>query len=371
MRVALVHDWLTGTRGGERVLAALAELLPEPDVFTLLHVPGTSPAAIERLRITTSFIGALPGVRHYYRYCLPLFPSAVERLDLRGYDLVVSSSHCVAKSVRVPDGVHVSYCHTPMRYAWDQRSAYFHTGGAPYLRRLLISPMLERLRRWDARTAQRVNLFVANSENVRSRIARFYGMDARVVHPPVQVERFAPAAEREDRYVCAGALVPYKRVDLAVVAFNESGRPLLVVGDGPEYRRLRRVARPNITFAGQVADSEMAAILGRARALVMPMVEDFGITAVEAQAAGAPVLAFAAGGALETVVPGITGVFFGQQSTSSLNHAADRFERMSFDESVLRRHAAQFDGTAFRIGMRAALSTLVPTPRPRAVRAVV
>ena len=352
LRVALVHDWLTGTRGGERVLEALAGLLPHADLFTLFHVTGTAPAAVEALHIRTSFLDALPAIRHWYRYGLPLFPAAVERLDLRGYDLIVSSSHCVAKAVRPHGARHLCYCHTPMRYAWDQRDAYLGTGPTAAVKRALVAPALDRLRRWDADTVPRVHAFVANSEHVRGRIARFYGRDARVVHPPVAVERFAPAREREDVHVCAGALVPYKRIDLAVAAFNRSGRRLLVVGDGPEYRALRRNARTSIEFTGRVSDAELAGILGRARALVMPMVEDFGIIAVEAQAAGAPVIALGAGGALETVIDGETGVHFGAQTAEALADAVVRADRIDFDTALLRRSAQRFSSEVFAERMR-------------------
>lgn len=366
-RIALVHDWLTGMRGGERVLEALIALLPGADLFTLIHVPGSVPPAIEALNIRTSFVNSLPGVRHYYRYCLPLFPAAVERLDLSGYDLVVSSSHCVAKSVMTRGARHLCYCHTPMRYIWDQSDAYLGAGRGAALRRLMLAPATRRLRSWDAATAGRVDAFIANSEHVRRRIQLYYDRDAAVVHPPVAVDRFTPAAARDDVYVCAGALVPYKRVDLAVAAFNRSGRELLVVGDGPEYRSLRRSARRNVRFTGRVADAEMAVILGRARALVMPMVEDFGIIAVEAQAAGAPVIAYGAGGALETVADGVTGVHFRRQTPEAIEAAVIAAERREFDVAALQANAARFSVQAFESGMRAALADLShhvggPTP---------
>jgi len=364
-RVALVHDWLTGTRGGERVLEELANLFPAAHLYTLLHVPGSAPPAVEALPIHTSFVDALPGIRHYYRYCLPLFPAAIERLDLSGYDLVVSSSHCVAKAVRVPDGHHLCYCHTPMRYVWDQTGPYLGAGALGTLQRMLLTPAVRRMRRWDAATAGHVDTFVANSAHVQGRIRAYYGRAAQVVHPPVEVGRFRPALEREDVYVCAGALVPYKRTDLAVAAFNHSGRRLLVVGDGPRYRALRRAARPNVVFTGRVSDGEMAAILGRARGVIMPMVEDFGIAAVEAQAAGAPVLAYGAGGALETVVDGITGLHFHQQTPAAIEEAVRRAERLEFDPGALRANAERFGPAAFRAGMLGVLAS-VAEPRTAA-----
>lgn len=370
MRVALVHDWLVGMRGGERVLEQLIELLPGADLFTLLHVPGSVSVAISDRVHATSFIQQLPGAARHFRKLLPLFPAAVERLDLSGYDLVVSSSHCVAKGAHARGAVHVCYCHTPMRYVWDQYDAYM--GSA--LARALGRPVAARLRAWDRRSAVRVDRFVANSAHVRARIRHSYARDATVVHPPVDIDRFAPGSTRDDAYVCAGALVPYKRVDLAVAAFNESGRPLLVVGDGPEYARLRTLARDNIMFTGRVPDGELISILGRARALIMPMVEDFGIIAVEAQAAGTPVIAFRAGGVLDTVVPfagplperrrslsagAATGVFFDAQAPASLNAAVTTREGLEFQPSALRAHAERFAPHVFRAGMQAVLDDAV------------
>lgn len=351
MRVAFVHDWLTGTRGGERVLEQLALMFPDADLFTLFRVPGTAPHAVERLNIRTSPLDAVPGVHRFYRSLLPLLPAAVEALDLSGYDLVISSSHCVAKGVRARGAVHVCYCHTPMRYAWDQRAAYF-TGATGRLRALLAAPFLARLRRWDVATAACVHRFIANSRHVRGRIRRVYRRDADVVHPPVAVSRFSPAPQRDDAYVCAGALVPYKRIDIAIAAFNRSGRRLLIVGDGPEYRRLRRAAHRNVTFAGHVDDAAFADLLARARALVMPMVEDFGIVAVEAQAAGTPVIALRAGGVLDTVTDGETGILFDGQSPAALEAAVARSERVEFDAATLRRSAERFSPAAFCAGIR-------------------
>jgi glycosyltransferase involved in cell wall biosynthesis len=364
-------------RGGERVLEALVDLFPDADVFTLLHVPGGVSARIEGRVRATSFIQSVPGAPRHYRKLLPLFPYAIERLDLRGYDLIVSSSHCVAKGAHARGAVHVCYCHTPMRYVWDQYDAYLGPGRAGAVTRALAAPAAAYLRAWDRRTAVRVNRFVANSAHVRRRIRHAYSRDARVVYPPVEIARFSPAAERDEAYVCAGALVPYKRVDLAIAAFNRSGRPLLVVGDGPEYSRLRTLARPNIVFTGRVPDAELAAILGRARAVVMPMVEDFGIIAVEAQAAGTPVVALRAGGALETVIPcrqpvaanhtsiaagEATGVFFDTQTPDALAVAVEARERLDFQVPVLRAHAARFAPDVFRRAMLAALEDALGEP---------
>lgn len=367
MRVALVHDWLTGLRGGERVLQGLLTLFPDAEIFTLVHVPGSVPGEIEARPIHTSFVNRFPGVARWYRYCLPCFPAAVERLDLTGFDLVISSSHCVAKGARPPPGVpHLCYCHTPMRYAWDGYHDYFGPGRAPWWLRLAAPPVARRLRRWDRATATRVDRFVANSHHVRKRIRRCYGRAATVVHPPVATERFRPRTPRDDFYLIVSALVPYKRVDLAVAAFQLLDRPLLVVGSGPEARRLRRAAGPHVTFTGRLSDEEVAELMGRCRAFVMPQEEDFGITAVEAQAAGAPVIAYGRGGALETVAAGAEapcGVFFDSQTPEALAGAVRRFETLSFDVERLRTNARRFGEEAFQSGMRRQVDLLLSGDR--------
>src|SRR5688572_13300906 len=320
MRVAIVHDWLTSMRGGERVLEEMLRVYPQAEVFTLVHTRGAVSPIIEDRPIHTSWIGQLPGVARHYRYWLPFFPSAIERFDLSGFDLIISSSHCVAKGVRVPGDVpHVCYCHTPMRYLYDQASAY--ADRFSWAVRVGFSSFRARLRAWDRASAQGVTHFIANSAHVRERIISAYTRDATVIHPPVDVKRFIPAAAREDFYVTIAALVPYKRVDLVIDAFNALGRRLIVVGSGPEEQALRGRAGPTITFTGWTTDAEVARLLGRSRGLVFAGVEDFGIAMVEAQAAGAPVIAYAAGGALESVVAapvaGATGVLFQDQSVAA------------------------------------------------------
>src|SRR5262245_1329866 len=267
MRVALVHDWLTGMRGGERVLEEIIRQFPSAELFTLVHAPGSVSATIERLRIRRSWLDRLPGVRYWYRYALPLFPRAIEQFDLSGFQLVISSSHCAAKGVRVPPGVpHICYCHTPMRYLYDQHEAYARR--ASLLVRSGLALLRGRLQHWDMVTSARVTRFLANSRYVQQRIARTYGQPSTVVYPRVDVERFEASRQRENYYVTVSALVPYKRVDLVVRAFNALGRRLVVIGSGPERKRLERIGGSNITFTGWISDARVAALLARARGFV-------------------------------------------------------------------------------------------------------
>ncbi len=288
-----------------------------------------------------------------------MLPALIERFDLSRFDLVISSSHCVAKGAIAAPGVpHICYCHTPMRYVWDQFDAYFGPGRARSPGRLAMRAVAPALRDWDRRSAQRVTAFVANSQHIRARILTCGSRDASVVHPPVAIDRFAPASEREDFYVVLGALVPYKRVDLAVEAFNRLGDRLVIIGDGPERRALESIAGRNIEFAGRLSDRAVADLLGRCRALVHAGVEDFGIALVEAHAAGAPVIAYSRGGAAEIVIDdphrpeSATGVFFHQQAAAAIERAVETFESRGFDTGVLRARAAEFAPERFLTGMR-------------------
>jgi glycosyltransferase involved in cell wall biosynthesis len=349
-------------RGGERCLEVFCELFPEADLYTLLHVPGSVSPVIERRRIVTSFVQRLPAAARGYRYYLPLFPAAVERFDLRGYDLVLSSSHCVAKSAAAPGGLHVSYCFTPMRYVWDMYGDYIGPGTG-LLPRLVMPALAAALRRWDRATSRRVHHFVAISRHVAERIQRCYGRPAEVIYPPVEAQRFRLAEEEpEDFYLVVSALVPYKRLDLAVEAATGLGRRLLVVGTGPEERRLKARAGRTVEFLGWRDDAEIAGLYRRCRALLFPGLEDFGIVPLEAMAAGRPVIAYAAGGALETVVPldgdePPTGVLFAEQTVDGLAQAIRRCEAAAhqFQPKALRARAEQFDRPRFRQRMAAYL----------------
>jgi glycosyltransferase involved in cell wall biosynthesis len=342
-------------RGGERCLEVLCELFPDAPLFTLLHVPGSVAPRIERRRIVTSFVQRLPRAAERYRSYLPLFPLAIGRFDLAGYDLVVSMSHCVAKGVRVaPRALHLCYCFSPMRYVWDLSSDYFGPGHG-LAARTLGPPLAAALRRWDTKT-RGVHRFVAISRHIADRIRRAYDRSADVLYPPVDVQRFEVAEAGEDHYLVVGALVPYKRIDLAVGAANRLGRRLVVVGTGPEEPRLRALAGPTVSFLGWRPDAEIARLYARCRALIFPAVEDFGITPLEAAAAGRPTIALARGGALETMV-GLdasdappTAVFFTEQSVDALVAAIAQFERAAdrFDAKALRARAESFDRPIFK-----------------------
>ena len=344
-RVALVHDWLTGMRGGEKVLEVLCELYPAADIFTLVHRPGAVSSTIEDHRIQTSLVQRMPFGRSHYRYYLPLFPLAVKRFNFDRYDLVVSSSHCVAKAAVASDRAHhLCYCFTPMRYAWDQFDAYFGPERVGAWRsRWLYRPVLTQLAQWDAATARRVHRFAAISAHVAGRIRRYYNRAATVVHPPVDTVFYHPAAvEPEDNFLIVSALVPYKRIELAIAACARLGARLRLVGDGPDRQRLERQAGPGVQFLGRLSDEAIRDEYRRARAVILPGEEDFGIVPVEAQACGRPVVALGRGGALETVIDGETGVLFDQPQVADLAGALERVATMRVDSDRLRSHVEQF-----------------------------
>jgi len=351
MRVALVHDWLTGMRGGERVLEVLAELFPEAPIYTLLHIPGSVSDIIERHEIRVSFLQHYPFIKKRYPLYLPLFPVAIEDFDLQEFDLVVSSSHCVAKGVIPhPGALHISYLHTPMRYVWDMYETYFSAVRVGKLPHRLISAAATWLRQWDVSSCSRVDHFIANSAYVQKRIKRYYNRDATVIHPPVDASRFIFSERDEGYYLVVSALVPYKRIDLAVEAFNKLRKRLVIVGDGQEFRSLKRIAGPTIEFAGWQPETSLPQYYANCRALVFPAKEDFGIVPLEAMASGKPVIAYGAGGALETVVAEgeiRTGVFFQEQSVDSLVAAVQKFETMEFNPELIREHALKFDKPIF------------------------
>jgi len=364
-RVALTHDWLNGMRGGEKVLEALCEQYPDADIFTLFHVPGSVSPAIERHRIITSSLQKLPFARTQYRKLLPLFPTAIEQFDLDAYDLVISSSHCAAKAVVAPGRArHICYCHSPMRYAWDQFDAYFGPArvGA-FASRWVYAPMLKRLARWDAATASRVGRFVANSQHVAGRIRRYYNREATIVYPPVDTTFYHPdTTPPGQHFLIVSALVPYKRIDVAIDAARRAGATLRIVGDGPDRARLERQANGHVEFIGRATDDEIRDEYRRALAVVLPGEEDFGIVPVEAQACGRPVVALARGGALETVIPGETGILFDELTSPSLAAALEQAAATQFDSARVRAHAERFSRDRHVERMRAVIEDTMDRP---------
>ncbi len=348
-RIALVHDWLTGMRGGEKCLEVFCELYPDAPVHTLLAFPERVSETIRSHPLYSSFLQKMPAVETRYRHYLPLFPVAIERLKLGDIDVVLSSSHAVAKGVRVPPGaLHISYVHTPMRYVWDMFDQYFSPATVGSLQLAVIRLVAARIRRWDVRTAARVHHFIANSHYVAERIHRIYGRDAAVIHPPVETARFLPSLRDDGSFLVVSALVPYKRVDLAVAAANREGFPLRVIGDGPERARLEAIAGPTVRFEGWLPDAGIEEAYATCHALLFPGEEDFGIVPVEAMACGKPVIAFGRGGATETVIEGLSGTLFPEQSAESLSEAIIRFETLHFDAAAIRAHAETFDREVFR-----------------------
>lgn len=360
IKVAIAHDWLTGMRGGEKCLDVFCELFPKATVFTLMHIKGSVSPTIEKMSIRTSFIDKIPNISKNYRWFLPLFPKAIESFDLTGYDLVISSSHCVAKGVKVhPGALHICYCYTPMRYAWKFFDEYF--SGENRIKRWVIARILNNLKKWDILTNKRVDYFISISDNIKGRIRLYYNRDADTIYPPVDVVVETDRIIEEEYYLVVSALVPYKRVDLAVKAFNESGRKLVVIGDGEGSKRLKEIAKKNIEFLGWSDEKTLKQYYSSCRALIFPGEEDFGIIPVEAQSFGKPVIAYGRGGILETVVPlsdaegkDPTGIFFKEQTEASLNEAIDIFERNrdKFKPESIKANTVRFGRERFKKEIR-------------------
>jgi glycosyltransferase involved in cell wall biosynthesis len=357
--VALIHYWLIRMRGGERVLEALCEMFPEADIFTHVVDPDAISPTLKRHRIRTTFIAKLPGAKRHYQKYLPLMPLALEELDLSDYDIIISSESGPAKGVVTrPDALHVCYCHSPMRYAWDHYHLYKKKAGR--LTRLVMPPLMHQLRIWDVASAARVDHFIANSAFVASRIRKYYRRDSDIVHPPVDVEAFAPAPTQSDAYLLVGELVAYKRADLAIAAFTKMGKRLIVIGDGEERQRVQQGAGANIEFLGRASFDRLREAYASCRALIFPNEEDFGIVPVEAMASGRPVIALGRGGARDSIVEGETGLFFEEQSVDGLIAAVERFEaeRGRFSTPRIVEHARRFSREAFKSHMRKSLAAL-------------
>ncbi len=346
--VAIIHDWLNGMRGGEKVLEQLLHLYPQADLYTLFYEPDRVSPLIRSKNVFASRLNRYPWVRRHYRHFLPLFPRHVEAFDLRDYSLVISSSHCVAKgAVPAPDALHVSYIHSPMRYAWDQYYAYF-AGCGPWRRRILERE-ISRLRAWDVTSAARVDRFAANSDYVRRRIQKYYRRDAVVIHPPVDTDFFVPGERpRRDYCLLVSALAPYKNIGLVLQAFRESGERLVVVGRGPERGRVGRLAGRNVSLLDEVDGETLRDLYQNARALVFAGVEDFGIAFAESQACGTPVVAFDRGGARDVVLDRRTGVLFPEATVAGLRAALAELERLDLDPDAIRRSSLRFSPARFR-----------------------
>jgi len=372
MRVALVHDWLTGMRGGEKCLEVFCELFPEADLYTLIYLPEQVSTTIRGMKVHAAWLNRLPLVKGYYRYCLPLFPRVVEGFKLAGYDLVLSSSHCVAKGVLPKDALHIAYVHSPMRYVWDMHDLYFGPDSL-WLARAVMALKRSSLQKWDVRSSERVNFFVANSHNVSLKIQRLYGREATVIHPPVDTEQFYVQESQQPYYLVVSALVPYKRVDIAIEAFNQLKLPLKIAGDGPLRSPLQRKAGQSIEFLGWVDNYTLAKLYASCQAVVFPGEEDFGIVPLETQASGRPVIAYGKGGVLETVVPlnlsedapfcgtEPTGIFFQDPSPANLLSAVEYYEKRKriFNPSKIRLHATSFSRDRFRVQIRNYVETRI------------
>lgn len=361
-RVALIHDFLLDVRGAERTFAALADLYPQADLFTAVYDPRGTEGRFEHRNVNTSFLQRLRPTARTFRPLLPFYPYAMEALDLSGYDLVVSSSSAWAHGVIVdPDAVHVCYCHNPFRYAWNARDETLNERGA--LQRAALRVVFQRWRQWDWIAAQRVDRYIANSETTRRRIRRYFGRESDVVYPPVETSRFKPGPV-SDFYVVLSELMPHKRIHLAIEAFNRLRLPLVVIGNGPDARRLRRLAGPTISFTGRVSDERAAQLLSAARALVVTATEEFGIAAVEAQAAGRPVIALAEGGVRETVQEGVTGTFYETADPDALAEAVAGFDALGADPAACVANADRFDVAHFRHGIRRVVAEACDEERP-------
>ena len=349
MKVAIAHDYLNQMGGAERVVLAFHEIFPDAPIYTSIYDPGRVDAAFQRMNIRTSFMQKLPLVKKHHQPFLPLYPFAMERLDLRGYDLVLSSSSAFGKGVITrPETMHICYCHTPMRWCWNYNE-YVEREQLGRISRSILPFLITGLRIWDQASAMRVDHFIANSPIVAERIKKYYRREAVVIPPPVEVSRFAfdPAAQPEDYFLIVSRFMPYKRIDLAIEACNRLHLPLVIIGSGRDEKRLKSIAGPTIRFMGQLSDAEVLHYYAHCRAFILPGEEDFGITPLEAQASGRPVIAYGAGGALASVIDEVTGAFFHEQTVESLAATLASFDERKYDPQTIRNHALEFDKPRF------------------------
>jgi glycosyltransferase involved in cell wall biosynthesis len=370
MKVALVHDYLNQMGGAERVVLALHELFPDAPLYTSIYDPKRVDPAFRQIDIRTSFLQKWPLVKNHHQPFLPFYPFAMERLDLRGYDLVVSSSSAFAKGVITgPDTLHICYCHTPMRWCWNYEE-YVEREQLGKAARSVLPFLITWLRVWDQTSAMRVDHFIANSPVVAERIAKYYRREAVVIPPPIEAERFLfdPLIQPEDYFLIVSRFIPYKRIDLAIEACNRLALPLVIIGGGRDEERLRKLAGPTIRFTGRVSDEEVKQYYARCRAFILPGEEDFGIAPLEAQVSGRPVIAYGAGGALASVVDGVTGVFFQEQTVESLVETLASFDERNFDPQVMHNHALEFDKPRFHRRVLQFIEAKMQEGKPRADR---
>ena len=367
-RIALVHDWLTGMRGGERALEAICRLYPDATLFTLLHRAEMLSSLLKQRNPHASFIQRMPLSNRLYRYYLPLFPIAIEQFDFDRFDIIISTSHCAAKSVVKPGRArHLCYCFTPMRYAWDQFDAYFGPDRIGPTGSALLRPALRRLARWDANTAGRVDRYIAISQYVAGRIRRYYNRPAAVVYPPVNTDFFQPTAADSGRaFLIVSALVPYKRIELAIEACRLANVPLRIVGDGPERSRLRQLRVPGVKFLGTIDNEELLKEYRQAIAVILPGEEEFGIAPVEAQACGRPVIALNRGGARETVIPGVTGLLVDEDIPEAFAQELRRTQELEFDPTAIRQNALRFSEDRFLSNISRQVANMASAPSEEA-----
>jgi glycosyltransferase involved in cell wall biosynthesis len=348
MKIAIVHDYLNQFGGAERVVLALHEIYPEAPIYTSIYDRKRMPEIFKEMDIRVSFMQKLPLVFNFFKYYLQLYPLAFESLDLRGYDVILSSSSAWAKGVKKrKDQLHICYCHTPMRFVWRYED-YVKKESIPLFLKNMLPFVLRPIKRWDLQTAEEVDFYIANSRTVAERIKRTYGRESAIINPPVEASFFKPSTLDRDYFLVVSRLNTYKRIDIVVEAFNKLGLNLKIIGDGPDQKNLQRMAGPSIDFLGRLMDKELAKHVAECRALIFPGEEDFGIVPLEAMSAGRPVIAYKAGGAEETVIDGETGVFFEQQTPEALMRAVQRFQFMTFNKTKIREHAEKFDKTIFK-----------------------
>lgn len=348
-KIAIIADWLTNYAGAENVISAFYAMFPESKIYTTLFNPEKM-KELGKANVETSFIQKIPGAKKHHTWFLAFMPLAVETFDLSKYEIVLSSSHSIAKGVITkPETMHVCYCHTPMRYAWDDFHTYIRESNFPWIIKKMIPAQISKIRLWDRLSADRVDFFIANSNYVAQRIKKYYQRESVVIYPPVNTTQFdLISSPSEDYYLAVGRLIPYKKFDLLVETFNQNGKKLKIAGTGGEMKKLKKMAKNNIEFLGYVSDQKLTELYQNCKAFLFPQIEDAGISPLEAMACGRPVIAMQAGGALDINIEGKTGVFFEAQTIESLSQAIEKFETIKFEASAIRKHALKYDTKEFQ-----------------------